>query len=771
MTDISPNHHLDIFTAPRRDSARWRADVITWEELCGWADTPGSRKESGNYVLGRFTGARRSNRTLRDRCALTLDSDSAPRDFADRAALLLPGAALLHTTYSHTPDSPRWRVIIPLDRRVNAEEYHALACQMMQLLGWSSFDVGSVQPARYMFRPAASRKEWYQHVVVPGAPLAVDAQLATWNPDLARLPVPRPSRRKRDPFDLGGAVGAFNRAYDDWDQLIQAYDLPYEPAGEADRYHLVGASSAAGMGPMADAPGLVFSHHVNDPAYGHACSAFDLVRLHRFGHLDEDASPDTPLNRLPSHTAMLDLATKDKRVTREMLQLVKDDFDQLDPDADDPDDDDWRLNLSVNPRTGRPDNVVANFDLLAANDPVLQGLVFNELSLAVETAVDLPWRPRSKGTPVFSDVDVVQLSYYLEREYQWKIVKTDLGDLVRATAQRRHINPVRDYLESLVWDGEPRLETCLPGVRPTPFTRLVARKCLTAAVARIMEPGIKWDHTLVLYGDEGLGKSYWIDLMSRGHSATLGNIRDKDTLLAMQRSWIMVADEGYSLRKADADVQKEFLTRTTDVFRMPYDRDSVAHPRHCVIWSTTNDEVFLRRQQGNRRFLIVKCEEMVDFSKLTEEWVDQVWAEAVHLWRQGELLWLTREESQLAQVEREPFTEEDDLPGIVQEYLDTPVPDDWSARSAQSRITWRHNLAEGMEQPGTATIKETCTVQLWVEALERRLGDRTRNDLLQLANVMKNLPGWQPLPGRHRIPGYGPQQVWVRTEDPLADLL
>src|SRR5699024_12437129 len=88
------------------------------------------------------------------------------------------------------------------------------------------------------------------------------------------------------------------------------------------------------------------------------------------------------------------------------------------------------------------------------------------------------------------------------------------------------------------WDGTPRLEEALPGVVPTDYTRLVARKCLVAAVARVFDPGCKWDHTLIIYGEEGLGKTHWISRMSKGYTAPLGDIRSKDTLLSMQRSWI-----------------------------------------------------------------------------------------------------------------------------------------------------------------------------------------------------------------------------------------
>jgi hypothetical protein len=274
----------------------------------------------------------------------------------------------------------------------------------------------------------------------------------------------------------------------------------------------------------------------------------------------------------------------------------------------------------------------------------------------------------------------------------------------------------------------------------------------------------------VLFGSEGIGKSFWVDRMSRGYSATLGRIGDKDTLITMQRSWIMVSDEGYSLKKADVDVQKEFLTRTEDVFRMPYDREALAHPRHSVIWGTTNDEVFLRRQEGNRRFLIVHCESKVDFDAMTDTYIDQVWAEAVHAYRAGERLYLEEPETVVAAAEREVFIEEDAMAGVLQEYLDTLVPDEWEDMSPESRLVWLQGRREGMTTPGTNPITRVCSIQLWVEALGKRMGDHRRQDLLEINTALKRVSGWAALPGRHRLPHYGPQLVFTRTASNQPEL-
>jgi predicted P-loop ATPase len=766
--------------APQRNSRHWRNTVVTWGEILDWMAMPDNVKESGNYILGTLnptpmvhnpedgtcTRLHRNKKAIARRSALTLDLDYPSPALPETLDLTLGHAYVLHTTFSHTTVEPRYRLIIPLDREVDSEEYIVAARAVMQALGDDMFDPSTDQPERYMFKPAAAEPATFQSWVGEGGPAVADDLLADFNPDLSAKPMPKPGRGRRSPFELEGVVGAFNKAYDDFQVLIEEYELPYLTAGDG-RWHLQGAASVAGMGVVGNT-GFVYSHHVTDPAYGEVRSAFDLVRVHRFGYLDADVDARTPINKLPSYVAMQELASTDARAIR---QMVGEDF--TDEQGEFLEGAEWVAALERNPRSAALRDTVANWDLLREHDDVLKNVFFNVMSNAEETSVDLPWRTRDGLGAQIQTNDINEFIMYIERRYGngFRPTKAVAETAIIGAARMRPRHPVEEYLKTLEWDGVPRLEDCLP-TTPSPYSRMVARKCLVAAVARVFEPGVKWDHTLIFHGKEGLGKTYWMEKMSKGWHAPVGALHDKDTLMALQRCWIATSDEGGSMRKADVEALKEFLTRRVDTFRSPYDRTTVDHPRRCVVWGTTNDNVFLRKQEGNRRFLVIKVTEAVDFRAMPESYIDQVWAEAVHLYRSGEvLLWLDRSESAMAEAERASFIEEGDgLSGIIGRYLGTMFPDTWLRWDVARRQDWMQNR-EMLSKDGTLRLDEVCAAQIWTEALGRMYGTHTRTDLLNINRAMQNDLGWMP-DGIRPVPGYGPNLVFKRPHlDALEDLL
>lgn len=776
-TKTAANLTLDLSVAPSVSSRRWEAATLTWERLVDRAHNPEAVKDCGGYVAGRLKGTARRKGQVEYRSAVTLDADAASETLpAVVAGLGL--RALVHSTYSHTRAHPRYRVIFPImGPGLSEEEYPRVARGLIEALGEAQFDPGSTQPERLMFWPATANPDEYEVVECSGETATAQGLLRDFG-GLHATPDHKPGP-KRDPKELPGVAGAFNRVYD-MERAVAEFHLPYDPVeGEANRWHYTPAESEGGVIVYPD--GYVFSNHASDPAYGRALSMFDLVALHVYGGEDRAAGvpqSTAPADRPSIQRAMREFAARPEIVT----ELVGADF------ADDETGEagarglpEWVLEFHFHPKTGKPLDDVHNWDLLMKHDPVLRGLARNNMDLTTVTRRQFPWRTVEAGKDdALTNADRAQISAHLQRAYNMpRPAQEQLNGVIDMVAQDNVFHPVVEYLEGLEWDGVSRIETYLPGAQDD-YTRRVARLVAVQAVARALDPGVKVDNCLILTGRQGLGKSWFVETMARGWTCTLGPIEGsglRDTVMAMTRSWVTVADEGFAMKKADAEALKQFVTLTHDVIRLPYAREHVKLPRRQVIWGTTNDAVFLRAQEGNRRFLIVEVAEKLDFGKYSDEYVNQVWAEAVHIWKTSRdkyglkdnpELFLSSEEEAAAESVRSMATEEDSMTGLIQAYLDTLVPANWADMSPDERIGWLRDEEQGIVS-GTHPIDVVCSLEIWEIALQRERGKHSRVDILQITNALKQLPGWfGPMPKPTRLPFYGPQRVFARLDEPTA---
>ena len=763
--------NIDLTIVQTHTSKQWFPATITWEEFVEAAQEPATEKDCGAYMAGKATSTSRKNSQVEYRSMVTLDADTAESDLPARVEGL-GLTALVHSTYSHTTDNPRYRVIIPLmGPGLTEEEYPRAARGLMEALGKEQFDKTCEQAKRIMYGPSAANPDQYEVYSYDGEPATAQRLLERFGGFSAK---PEHKRgRKTDPYTLPGVVGAFNRLYD-MDRAVEEFGLPYEPAGE-NRWHYMPAESTAGVCVYPD--GYVYSNHASDPAGGRALCMFDLVAMHKFADLDVEA--ETPLNTAPKDRPSIQKAmvefTELADVKAEMLGVNI----ELSTKEGEKRADDWVSKLHIHPKTGQTLNDVHNLRLLRKHDPVLSGLAYNKMNLATVTLRDFPWRKVTPGKDdQLTNADRVEISDHIHDTYNLRQTSKDrVNDVIDVVAQDHAFHPVEEYLEGLQWDGVSRIETWLPGEVNT-YKRSVARLVAVQAVARMLDPGVKVDNSLILAGGEGLGKSWFVERMARGWTCTLGAIDRggvRDTIMIMSRSWISVADEGHSLKKADADNMKNFITRTHDEVRLPYARETELLPRRQVIWGTTNDPTFLRAQEGNRRFLIVNVTEKLDFDKYSREYVDQVWAEAVHVWKESRAkygvegnpdLYLKAEEEAVAKGVREEATEEQPLVGLIEDYLDTLVPENWERMSVEDRIVWLRSAKQGLVKPGTRRIERVCSLEIWRIVLEGRDAKISRRDSLEIAEALRKIPGWESSGAkRASFPHFGQQRFFSRVEE------
>lgn len=821
---------MKIATAGSPTSKRWRTQDTTWEDILAHLREPLRTGESfaeynrmskaergavkaaaGGYVGGALQGGRRVAGAVYERWLITLDADDAqPGDWED-CTCLCDWAMAAYTTHSHAPDKPRMRWVIPLSRGVSREEYEPLARMAAQYMGLlPGLDPSTYQPERLMYWPTASRDGEYLFWEQDGELLDPDTLLGMYGPgeawrdvtgwplgDRERDVVRREMRKQERPDLKRGIIGAFCRTYD-VPAAIDAF-LPdiYTEAG-AGRYTYAAGSTSAGAVLYGDGAWL-YSNHATDPAWGLLCNAFDLVRVHLYGEQDADLDPEQrrDTTKLPSYSSMCRFASSLPEVRQtlveERMEQAQEEFaDMACPSADadavvedshaesTAGDNSWSAGLTVNHKTGEPDPTISNALLLLRHDPALRGAIaYNELTGSPVLLRPVPWR--GAGDRVWdadngerwTDTDDAGLRAYMERAWGYKGQRA-IMDAWMLVSSENAFHPIRRYLNTLTWDGEARVDTALVrwmGAEDGPYVRAATRKWFTAAVARVFEPGRKFDQMLVLVGPQGVGKSRLAKALSRGwFTDSLTSMGGKEAYESLRGSWIIEIAELAAARRSEVETIKNFISKQEDTYRPAYGRHVAVYPRQCVFYGTTNDASFLKDRTGNRRFWPVAVEG-IDRGRLSglEAEVDQLWAEALVRYRAGEPLWMDTDE--LADAAAEAADEhsiEDETLGLVQAYLDTPVPPNWEELTVEDRRDYiQGRTVVGPDNCVGAVPREVVSVlEIRMELFGDSRADIGRNDALgrKLADIMNNCPGWVKTKDRPYRGPYGRQRVYQRRQ-------
>ncbi len=313
---------------------------------------------------------------------------------------------------------------------------------------------------------------------------------------------------------------------------------------------------------------------------------------------------------------------------------------------------------------------------------------------------------------------------------------------------RHAFDEVKDYLEGLVWDGIPRLDTLFIdylGAEDTEYTRAVTRKMFAAAAARALSPGIKFDTMLILGGAQGLGKSTLISTMSHGwFNDSIRTFEGKEASELLQGVWLVEIAELQAFRRTDIERIKQFASQQHDRFRAAYGRHVKECPRRCVFFGTTNTAEYLRDKTGNRRFWPVDVGLQPAakdvWSDLPEE-RDQIWAEAVLRWRLGEQLYLSDRLEETARAIQELHREHSVQEGIIRDFLEQPIPVDWNSRDLLARRMYWDNPAtyNGELVPRT----RVCALEVWCEALGNEARFIKYTDTMEINAIIEMLPEWR----------------------------
>lgn len=793
------DRQITISVGASRRATNWQAQTLTLSELYDRLRLPAKSTETmaeylalskgqqdnlkdvGGYVAGTLNGPRRKAGAVTGRDVLTLDLDSIPAGGTDdvvRRVEALGCSYCIYSTRKHRPDAPRLRVLLPLDRTCTADEYEPCARRMAAMIGMELADPSTFEASRLMYWPSVCADGQYVYYPADKPLLSVDGLLATyadWR-DVASWPAcpgavapARLAAKQGDPEAKHGVVGAFCRVYDVPAAMDKFLPGVYEETDTPGRYTFTGGSTTGGA-VLYDGGKFLYSHHATDPCGGKLVNAFDLVRLHRFEGLDDEAKPGTLPHQLPSYRAMCELAVADEAVvgllSDERWEKAQEAFGPV-LEPNDEDDGSWRRPPIMDVDTqGKPIKSMKNLRTALERNPKLKGrLRLNLFSGRIDVDGELPWvRPGIAKT--WSDDDAAQLRIYLE-PFFGKIAKNDILDAVAACASDQAYHPVRDYLNGLTWDGVPRLDTLFIdylGAEDTPYTRAVTRKSFVAAVARVMAPGCKYDTMLVLVGGQGRHKSTILAKMGGAwFSDSLRTFGDKDSMETIQGTWINEVAEMQAMAKAEIDAVKMFLSKTNDYYRAAYGRYTADRPRQCVFFGTTNSRECLNDPSGGRRFWIVDIDQQSrskDVFRDLDGARDQLWAEAVARWRMGEALHLTPELEVVARVIQEEHRARHPWEGLIADFLDQKIPDEWSRWDLPQRQAWRGG---GVKYDGVAVPRSrVCAAEIWCEVLGKQRGDMRQRDSREINSLLERVPGWENIGAAKAGKPYGTQRCYER---------
>ena len=797
-----------ISVGQSRTSLQWANKSTTWERLVERLSkckhtretaaeyramtktAQGKVKDVGGFVGGTVRdGGQRKGESITARSLVTLDIDYGTKETVDTVRDMLYGTAwCLYSTHSHTPEKPRYRLVMPLSREVTPDEYVPIARRIADDIGIDLFDDSTYEPCRLMYWPSAPADVDYVFETGDGDPVDADRALASyadWR-NVVEWPVSRrivqavqhrSGAKQEDPTSKPGVIGAFCRAYG-IAEAIEAF-LPdvYVPTAHPDRWTYAKGSTAGGMIVYEDK--WAYSHHGTDPCCEKLVNAFDMVRIHLYGDEDAEADINTPVNRLPSFLSMERMARADRRVSglmaKEKLKAIQEDFGEELEASEDTDGNAWMEDLKMDEKRKNFLPSPFNFGLILRNDRALKGAVALD-RFAGRTVLmrDLPWRKKSVD-PFWNNTDDAGLIEYVNTHYDLA-GKTALLDASEIAFSQVGFHPVQDYLNALQWDGKERLDTLLMdylGAEDNPLTRAMTRKHFAAAVARVMRPGCKYDYVLTLIGPEGSGKSTLVRLMAKDawFTDSLTSIEGKEAMEQLRGKWLVEMGELTNYKKSTSEAYKAFLSKQDDFYRPAYGRKAETYRRQCVFFATTNEKAFLKGDTGNRRFWVVECGVEPATADPWEDLpgeVDQIWAEAVVRWKEGERLFLDRAMAKEAAERQEEHNEiaSDDRVGLIDAFIHTPIPDTWGSYSMEQRMNW-FRTASAMDPDGQPRMRRltVCAVEVLVECFGTRLDEKTRYKTKEINQILRNMPGLENA-GRTRDGVYGLQRRYRIVDDP-----
>lgn len=656
---------LSISTGESRKALHWTDQKITIGDLWERLRTPhrgdetiaeymamtkprqDDLKDVGGFVGGILSAGRRKQGMVLGRDVITLDFDNIPANSTDAVLLTLKMmgvSAAAYSTRKHRPGAPRLRILFPLSRTVSADEYEPIARWMAGSINIEWADPTTFEANRLMFWPSCCKDGEYVFRYEDAPLLNPDEVLGrytdwrdfqNWPKASTEKNPEKRSGKQADPAEKRGVIGAFCRKYDIHAAIAEFLSDKYVQCGDPDRYTYLGGSTTAGA-IVYDGGQFLYSHHATDPCGGREVNSFDLVRIHKFGDQDRDASPGTPTHRLPSYKAMCEFAEAIPEVgavvAEERRQQAMREFE----------------GIAENPPDHAAIEEFVAFEGQQISCEIVQaamkacGYSIRRDVITGETIVAGLSDQFSAGNAL--NTLPVLIKDVLKRHKIKGVTDQGVSGYLGVIADKNRFNPVEEMFRSVQWDGTDRLCEVYEMVgTESGFEQTMIRKWLIQCVAMAMnneKRPINADGVLTLQGEEGSGKTEFfrrISVRSEWFAEGVSlDMQNKDSILRSINVWICELGELDSTSRRNQSALKSHLTAVSDRIREPYARAATRRPRRTSYAATVNPEDFLTGSTGNRRFWVIHVDNMnlEKILEITPAWAEQLWAQVFQIWKE-----------------------------------------------------------------------------------------------------------------------------------------
>ena len=408
-------------------------------------------------------------------------------------------------------------------------------------------------------------------------------------------------------------------------------------------------------------------------------------------------------------------------------------------------------------KSNSPNNVLLSFK---ADDQLSIYLKHNEFSQEHELTKDIRiGNTFFKKGELPSNFDSV-VKVYFESVLGVAFSNQAMLDGMETFFSERSYNPVMEYMEKAAenWDGRKRINQMLQvylGAEDIDLVSKIAEMWLVGAVAKVYDPYAKFDYVLDLVGGQGVGKTSLLQkLGGEWYTDAVTDFANKDNYDIMLKALIVNDDEMVASNRMSFAETKAFISKTSLRFRKPYMKRTEEFAKNFVLARTTNQKEYLKDKTGERRFLSV----MADTSRqkkhpmeIEPETIEQIWGEAVTIYKAGADLMFDKETEERLEVYREKFMYRDEVELQVLEYLEMPIPDNWSSWSIQQQhqYTSKYFDNSGEFEAGTKKLEKVSTREMMYNLFMRNSNDKKLSTKINM--IMDNHPGWEK--GQFRIGG------------------